>query len=103
MKFDAAAITPGRANVCQNGTEPSAKSIQSVPLPGIPQVPADACCGDPAKAAKAASAMTTSLLIDPSAQVSRSRGSPPAPGDSRSRATGGRRCDLPPIALLVQG
>ena len=26
------------AKTCQNGTEPSAKSIQSVPLSGIPQV-----------------------------------------------------------------
>ena len=38
MKFEAAPITPGRAKTCQNGTEPSAKSIQSVPLSGIPQV-----------------------------------------------------------------
>ncbi len=45
MKFAAAAITPGRANTCQNGTEPSAKSTQSVPLPEIPHVPASARCG----------------------------------------------------------
>ncbi len=31
MKFEAAAITPGRANRYQNGTEPSAKSIHAVP------------------------------------------------------------------------
>jgi len=29
MKFDAAATTPGLANCSQNGTEPSAKSIQT--------------------------------------------------------------------------
>src|ERR671936_2393018 len=79
MKFDAAAITPGRANVCQNGTEPSAKSIQSVPLPEIPHVPASARCGVAAKAAQAASAMTSSLLIDPSVQGSSAGGiAPPA-------------------------
>src|SRR5204863_5013138 len=30
MKFDAATITPGLANIGQNAVEPSAKSIQSV-------------------------------------------------------------------------
>src|SRR6266540_5556198 len=70
MKFAAAAITPGRANICQNGTEPSAKSIQTVPLPEIPHVPAEARCGVAAKAAQAASAMTSSLLIDPATQGS---------------------------------
>src|SRR5690349_16924499 len=42
MKFAAAAITPGRANVCQKGTEPSAKSTQIVPLSGTPPVSAPA-------------------------------------------------------------
>src|SRR5918998_342282 len=36
MKFDAAAITPGRAKSCQKGTDPSAKSIQSGVWPGRP-------------------------------------------------------------------
>src|SRR5919201_5134948 len=69
MKFDAAAITPGRAKVCQKGTEPSAKSIQSVPVPGIPQVPAAARCGVAAKTAQAASTMTSSPIIDPDLKV----------------------------------
>src|SRR5919197_4273030 len=75
MKFDAAAITPGRAKVCQKGTEPSAKSIQSVPLLEIPQVPAAARCGVAAKAAQAASTMTSSLLIDPDLKVAAREGS----------------------------
>jgi len=62
MKFAAAAITPGRANTCQKGTEPSAKSTQSVPRPEIPHVPASARCGTAAKPAQAASAMTRSLF-----------------------------------------
>jgi hypothetical protein len=62
MKLAAAAITPGRANSCQNGTEPSAKSIQSVPLPEIPHVPAWARWGVAANAAHAASAMTRSFF-----------------------------------------
>ncbi len=45
MKLAAAAITPGRAKVCQNGTEPSAKSTQIVPFSGTPQVSAAARCG----------------------------------------------------------
>src|SRR5919201_3680438 len=74
MKFDAAAITPGCAKVCQKGTEPSAKSIQSVPVPGIPQVPAAALCGVAAKTAQAASTMTSSLLIDPDLKVAAREG-----------------------------
>src|SRR6266516_1396151 len=65
MKFEAAAITPGFAKVCQKGTEPSAKSIQSVPRPGIPHAPASARCGAAANAAQAQRAMTSSLLTDP--------------------------------------
>src|SRR4249919_1128789 len=60
MKFDAAPITPGRANTCQNGTEPSAKSTQSVPLSGIPQVSeAAALWGANPNAAHATTAMRT--------------------------------------------
>ena len=62
MKFAAAAITPGRANSCQNGTEPSPKSIQSVPLAGDA---ARACVGPvwtAANAAQAASAMRSSFF-----------------------------------------
>src|SRR3954453_9287103 len=60
MKFEAAPITPGRAKTCQNGTEPSAKSTQSVPLSGMPPVSeAAARCGTAAKAAQAATAMRT--------------------------------------------
>ena len=55
-KFEAAAITPGRAKRCQNGTEPSAKSIQAVPLLGRPHGPA-ASAGR-AEAAKQTIAMT---------------------------------------------
>src|SRR5215218_5982149 len=66
MKFAAAAITPGRAKTCQNGTEPSAKSIQSVPLFGTPQVSAAAArWGAAAKHAHAASRMTNSLFKRP--------------------------------------
>src|SRR5919204_1168327 len=39
MKFAAATMFPGLANMSQNGTEPSPKSIQSVPLSGSPQGP----------------------------------------------------------------
>src|SRR5215831_3830531 len=63
MKFAAAAITPGRANVCQNGTEPSAKSTQIVPLSGTPQMLAAAAwCGAAANPAHAASRMSSSLF-----------------------------------------
>src|SRR5512133_1478438 len=66
MKFAAAAITPGRAKTCQKGTEPSAKSIQSVPFPGTPQVSAAAArCGAATKQAQAASRMTNSLFTRP--------------------------------------
>src|SRR5206468_11080267 len=34
MRFEAAATTPGLANSCQNGTDPSAKSIQTGFLAG---------------------------------------------------------------------
>src|ERR671922_2631127 len=44
MKLEAAATIPGRANRYQNGTEPSAKSTQVVPLVGMPQTSA-ACAG----------------------------------------------------------
>ena len=51
MKFAAAAITPGRANIGQYGTEPSAKSIQSGDLFGSPHSRA---CAWPGAAAKSA-------------------------------------------------
>src|ERR671936_264722 len=98
MKFDAAAITPGRANICQNGTEPSAKSIQSVPLPEIPHVPAAARCGVAAKAAHAASAMTRSLLIDPTESTVAAPGTGEPPGSglaSRPEDTRGSPCGAP--------
>src|SRR5215210_855433 len=63
MKFAAAAITPGRAKVCQNGTEPSAKSIQSVPFCGMPHVSAAARCGAAANPAQSARAMSNSLFM----------------------------------------
>src|SRR5215510_11336301 len=70
MKFAAAAITPGRAKTCQNGTEPSAKSIQSVLFPGMPQLSAAAArCGAAAKHAQAASRMTNSLFKRPCTKV----------------------------------
>ncbi len=51
MKFAAAAITPGCANICQYGTEPSAKSIQSGVLFGRSHSRA---CAWPGAAAKSA-------------------------------------------------
>src|SRR5919197_3560753 len=39
MKFAAATMFPGLANMSQKGTEPSPKSTQSVPLSGSPQGP----------------------------------------------------------------
>jgi hypothetical protein len=50
MKFEAAAITPGRANRYQKGTDPSAKSTQAVPASGRPQ-------GSAASAGRAVAAM----------------------------------------------
>src|SRR6476660_2125549 len=87
MKFEAAPITPGRAKTCQKGTEPSAKSIQGVPLSGIPQVCAVAApvdeaerCGTDANAAHAASAMRTNRFTRPSPKGSRAGScAPPAP------------------------
>src|ERR671924_952175 len=69
MKFDAAAMTPGRAKRYQNGTLPSAKSIQAVPVSGRPQGPAAAAGAGRAAAAMQATAMTparTTLLTGPS-------------------------------------
>src|SRR4051812_16212830 len=84
MKFEAAPITPGRAKTCQNGTEPSAKSTQSVPLSGIPQVSAPAAlpdaadpCGTAANAAHAASAMRTKRFTRPALKGSRAGSSAP--------------------------
>ena len=51
MKFAAAAMTPGRANIGQYGTEPSAKSIQSGVLFGRSHSRA---CAWPGAAAKRA-------------------------------------------------
>src|SRR5436309_428256 len=65
MKLAAAAITPGRAKVCQNGTEPSAKSTQIVPFSGIPQVSAAARCGAAPNPAHATTRMSSSLLTRP--------------------------------------
>ncbi len=45
MKFAAAAITPGRANIVQYGTEPSAKSTQSGALFGRPHSRASRLAG----------------------------------------------------------
>ncbi len=56
MKFDAAAITPGRAKRYQNGTEPSAKSTHAVPPEGSPH--GSAASAGRAVAAKQAMAMT---------------------------------------------
>jgi hypothetical protein len=72
MKFDAAAITPGRAKSCQNGTEPSAKSIHTVPCPGIPHVPADERSGATPTAASAATMMRRILFKEPTDTFKRS-------------------------------
>ena len=78
MKLAAAAITPGRANFCQNGTEPSAKSTQIVPFSGIPQVSAAARCGAAANAAQAASSdERSSLFTDPALKVAAREATPP--------------------------
>ena len=60
MKFAAAAITPGRANIVQYGTEPSAKSIQSGVLFGRPHSRASAWPGAAAKRATEPRRTTTS-------------------------------------------
>src|SRR2546430_92535 len=80
MKFEVAAMIPGFANSCQYWTVP-AKSIQSVPRSGMPHVcAASARFGAKPIAAQAASAMTSSLLKDPSSKVAGSAGGiePPA-------------------------
>src|SRR6187455_652046 len=69
MKLAAAAITPGLAKVCQNGTEPSAKSTQIVPFSGTPQVSAAARCGATANPAQATSTMSSSLFTRPCPKV----------------------------------
>ena len=62
MKFEVAAMIPGFANSCQYWTVP-AKSIQSVPWFGMPQVEdAAARLGAKPIAAQAASAMRSSRL-----------------------------------------
>ena len=89
MKFEAAAMTPGLANSSQNGTDPSAKSIQSVPLSGIPQVSeAAARCGAAANAAQAASAMRTNRFNRPSLTVPgpEARTLAPAPAEQTAQA-----------------
>src|SRR5512133_2127455 len=69
MKFAAAAMTPGLAKVCQNGTEPSAKSTQIVPFSRIPQVSAAARCGAAANPAHTANMMSSSLFTRPCPKV----------------------------------
>src|ERR671937_1069754 len=64
MKFDAAATTPGCANRGQNGTEPSAKSIQSGCFFGSVHDAAWAPCGATANAANAATKATPTLFTD---------------------------------------
>src|SRR4051812_38686089 len=63
MKLGAAAITPRRAEGCQNGTQPAAESTQILPLSGTPQVSAAAArCGAAATPAQTASRMRSSLF-----------------------------------------
>ena len=62
MKFAAAAITPGRANIVQYGTEPSAKSTQSGLLFGSPHSRASAWPGAAAKSANEPQATTSEPL-----------------------------------------
>src|SRR5437867_5192635 len=50
MKFEAAATAPGWANCSQNGTDPSAKSIQTGFFPGSEQASAVAALGAPGRA-----------------------------------------------------
>ena len=68
MKFEVAAMIPGFAKNCQYCVVP-AKSIQRVPWFGMPHVD-DAAARFGAKpiAAQAASAMTSSLLTDPTSK-----------------------------------
>src|SRR6476660_2413848 len=92
MKLAAAAITPGRAKVCQNGTEPSAKSTQIVPFSGTPQVSAAARCGAAAKPAQATSRMSSSLFTRPCLKVAARAGNPRPRFDSLLAVE--RRVDL---------
>src|SRR5689334_23414455 len=94
MKLAAAAITPGRAKVCQNGTEPSAKSTQIVPFSGTPHVSAAARCGAAAKPAHTASRMTNSLFTRPCFKVAAREVRPPPALRLGSLLAVERRVDL---------
>src|SRR4029450_13205217 len=96
MKFDAAAITPGRANRYQTGTVPSAKSIQAVPLVGRPQgSAARAGWAVPAKQAIAMRPARTALLTRPmvaTAVTTLARGGTSPQDDPGARRPGGDCC-----------
>src|SRR4029453_3281275 len=95
MKLDAAAITPRRAKRYQNGTVPSAKSIQAVPLVGRPQgSAARAGLAVPAKQVIAMRPARTALLTWPMVATAvttlASRDTSP-PNDPGARRPGGDR------------
>src|SRR5580765_3380010 len=94
MKLAAAAITPGRAKVCQNGTEPSAKSTQIVPFSGIPQVSAAARCGAAANPAQTASRMSSNRFTRPFSKVPAREVSPTSRAVIPSLLAVERRVDL---------
>src|SRR5262245_61748594 len=103
MKFAAAAITPGRAKTCQNGTEPSAKSTQSVPLFGTPQVSAAAArWGAITNAEHAARRMTSSRFTDPDLTVAASLPRLPVRLERRERPFGRPRQRFELRLLVVE-
>src|SRR5919201_4251301 len=77
MKLAAAATTPGRANSCQNGTDPSAKSIQTGCVFGSSQGSdamsevGEAGLADAVSPATAAARATPTLFTEPSLLVER--------------------------------
>jgi hypothetical protein len=65
MKFEAAAMIPGFANMFQKGTEPSAKSSQSGARDGSTQFACNwraGACADPTRPSAATAARTPSLF-----------------------------------------
>src|SRR5262245_52572319 len=85
MKFAAAATTPGRANIVQYGTEPSAKSTQSGVLFGSPHSRASAWPGAAAKSVTTPKTTTRSRFT--ASMLERAAAKPPLAQRSAAQAT----------------
>src|SRR4029453_12816700 len=85
MKFAAAPTMPGRANIVQNGTDPSAKSTQTGALFGSPHSRA---CAWPGWAANSAiEPRTTPTHRFTNSMLERAAAKPPPAQPSASQAT----------------